>query len=394
MMTFFQRLSMHHYGMHARIFLFILFLQFSILLLLGIFAFNKSHQNNSMHHFLFPITKNISFPFIDKMKTNGISNPIGYELGIPSLSWIIRNAPLNSKLVSSRVEISEDESFNKILSDSGPKKDLSSIDYRVNFKLLPRKRYFWRVTAELTNITIKSPSAYFETSKLDEPWQSNWISPKNNKNPPIFRKQFTLKENHENARIYITGLGLYELYINGKRVSNELFTPFCNSYEKWIQYQTFDVTDFIQKGENVIGVIIGDGWAKGRWGFAGTPADMTLKSEERGFPREISTSKYLLNVEMHIKTEDNSEVVIVSDETWKTSKSEILFTNIYDGEVIDSNLIQEGWSNIDFDDSNWESVQIAHHKSKNENSQNYNDNENTVKLPYFHLVCQISFKFL
>ena len=100
--------------------------------------------------------------------------------------------------------------------------------------------------------------------------------------------------------------------------------------------------------------MLGDGWAKGRWGFNGKPADMLHETDDRGSPNSLYVDKHVLISEIRIDFDDGEKTVIGTDETWKFSKSEIILTNIYDGEVIDDNikLKQKGWSHISFDDEN------------------------------------------
>ena len=83
----------------------------------------------------------------------------------------------------------------------------------------------------------------------------------------MLRREFDLKKETRSARVYVTSLGLYEMYINGQRVSDQLFTPGWTSYNKRLQYQTYEITNFLQKGKNAIGVILGDGWYRGFIGW-------------------------------------------------------------------------------------------------------------------------------
>lgn len=327
--------------------------------LISYLTFRKTSSDAFFQH----LTNN-SNSNVYNMKTNGYYNPIGYDLGTPSLSWIV-NTFLSSTLISSKVVISFDSEFTNLCFESQESKSISSIDYRPNIVIKPRTRYFWRVIVETTSEIITSPTAFFESSKMDEKWQGNWITPLisdsfQKSELPLIRKTFSIQEKPKSARIYICGLGLYELYINGKKASDELFTPFYNGYDNWIQYQTFDITPLLNVGENVIGVMLGDGWAKGRWGFHGRAADMSRKTSETGFPKNIYVDKYILISEVHISYENQKEIIIGTDESWKFSKSAILLTNIYDGEIIDGNieLRQKGWSNINFNDSDWINMQV------------------------------------
>ncbi|OHT05571.1 alpha-L-rhamnosidase [Tritrichomonas foetus] len=310
-------------------------------MLLGfLFSFSQCTSNSVNHNGV-----------IVDMLVNGIKNPIGYDLSSISLSWIVENTTAK-KSISSRVLVSKKLNFDEILHDSHFQENISSLDYSLRISLQPRTRYYWKVHVKLdNNEIIKSNSSYFETGKLSEKWTGKFISTSlKQEYPPYIRRKFFLnsKEGTDkeiaNARVYISALGLYELYINNKKVSNEHFTPFCNGYKFWLQYQTFDVTSYLVDGENVIGVMLGDGWAKGRFWFSSESADMTMKSGKLGNPINIITDKYLLICELHIEYKDGTKEIINSDsDEWKCQKSPILLNNLYDGEIYDANYEIENW---------------------------------------------------
>lgn len=292
---------------------------------------------------------------VENLRTNGLINPIGYALGTPSLSWVIV-APPRAQLISTMVQVSRDSLFNNILYESDKSEPISSIDFRLNIQLSPRTRYYWRVIVQTSIGTSKSPVVFFETSKMDEPWTAQWITPAlsdtfSNHDSPIIRKSIFLSSFPKKARIYITGLGLYQLYINGQDASNELLTPYCNDYYTWLQYQTFDITLLLHAGENVIGVMLGDGWAKGRWGFSGFPADMSRKTQFYGDQIEKVINISVLIAELHVEYMDGKTEVFSTDSTWTFAKSEVVISNIYDGEVIDGNILlqEKGWKMPGFD---------------------------------------------
>ena len=107
----------------------------------------------------------------------------------------------------------------------------------------------------------------FETAiKLQAPF----IKPKNNALfSPIFLKEFTINKEIKSARLYITGLGLYQAYINNNKVGNAYLTPGFNDYNYYLRYQTYNITQLLKEEKNIIEVHIGDGWYKGRFGILG-----------------------------------------------------------------------------------------------------------------------------
>ena len=224
--------------------------------------------------------------------------------------------------------------------------------------LKPRTRYYWKVYV-ITDLDekIESPISFFETSKLDEPWTAKWISTeKVGKNvSPYLRKTFSILKSKKikEARVYSTGLGLYELYINGSKPTSEYFLPFNNNYKLWLQYQTFDVTKQIKQNENTIAVLLGDGWARGRVGFGTPPIDFTGKNKERGYYADYTIDHYAFLLEMHILFQDGTTEVINTDKTWLCHKSHVVINNIYDGELQDSNLIINNWNENNCNEKDW-----------------------------------------
>jgi len=283
---------------------------------------------------------------ISKLRTNHVVNPLGFEFDRLSLSWVTDSGESPSVFqTAARVEISADFGFEIILFDSGKNQEIVNLSYTPDIQLKPRTRYFWRVTVwGDAGDEVSSDIAWFETAKMDEPWQAKWITPNLDKEiHPLIRKNFTLPESFESARAYICGVGLYDVKINGKRVGDEYFAPGYNAYDFWLQYQTYDVTDLLNSGENTIGIMQGNGWYKGRFGFEG------------GY-HELYGSEFAFIGEIHVTLKDGSTVVLASDEAWKCAPAPITFSGIYDGEIYNANQESKNWTSPDFDDSTWTSV--------------------------------------
>jgi alpha-L-rhamnosidase len=283
---------------------------------------------------------------IVNMKCNHIVNPMGYSLNKPRLSWITEAEGATSQKAC-QVEVAYDEAFLNVLHDSGIREDIDSISYTLEMDLMPCTRYYWRVHVWTDCGDIISPIAWFETSKMDEPWIGKWITPdwEDKSIHPLLRGSFSINKDVAQARLYVCGLGLYEAEINGKRVGDEYLTPYCNSYNNWIQYQTFDVTKYIIKGNNVVGAMLGNGWYKGRFTFDGN------KDSRYGHD-------FAFLCELVVKFTDGSTETICSDENWKATPSYILESNIYDGEFQDANKFINSWSCVSTNDSNWTGVRL------------------------------------
>lgn len=291
---------------------------------------------------------------IQRMKTNRIVNPLGFDLKTPHVSWTVTDTEAKKQLWA-RVEVSKTEDFADVIFDTGACKNASSLGVPVEIALEPRTRYFWRVTVMGDNgELVTSDTAWFETAKLDEPFTAQRISPcLAPDTAPYMRRAFEITGEVLSARAYFTGLGIYELYLNGEKANDEYLAPGCTAYDSWIQYQTYDVTDLIHTGENVIGAILGNGWAKGRFGFDGVVGD--YETNFPGKPCNMYTEEYLLFGELHVTT-TQGETVIVTDESWQCAPNPLTFGNIYDGERYDANLEIENWCAPSCTYANWQPV--------------------------------------
>ena len=177
----------------------------------------------------------------------------------------------------------------------------------------------------------------FETAqKLN----ARFITPKNKAiESPIFIKEFSLDYNIKEiskARLYITGLGLYQAFINEKKVGKGYLTPGYNDYDFYLRYQTYDIYELLRE-KNKIEVHMGNGWYKGRFWLR----------EKNSFG-----SDYILCGLIYIKYKNGTEINIYTDNSWKVKKSKEIMNNIYDGEIIDYTLPESGLEEvIEFNDN-------------------------------------------
>jgi len=154
----------------------------------------------------------------------------------------------------------------------------------------------------------------------------------------LARNSFRAEAPIERASVYVTALGLYELHINGTRVGDRMLAPEWTSYEKKVQYATYDVTDLVKEGDNAIGAVLGEGWYAGR------------VLTRPGIPDE--EPRLLLRLEIELT--DGETVTLVTDESWRgTDDGPIRFSGIYDGEIYDARKETAGWDRPGYDDGTW-----------------------------------------
>jgi alpha-L-rhamnosidase len=182
-------------------------------------------------------------------------------------------------------------------------------------------------------------------------WKARFVTPdwdEDTSRPqpcPLLRREFNVRPGVKQARLYLTALGVYEAQLNGAIVGDHVLAPGWTSYHHRLRYQTFDVAERLHEGSNAIGVILGDGWYRGRLGF-------------RGGRRNIYGDRLALLVQLEIEYADGTTERIVTDESWRAATGPILASDIYDGEHYDARLERQGWSTPGYDDRNWAGVRL------------------------------------
>lgn len=161
---------------------------------------------------------------------------------------------------------------------------------------------------------------------------------------PFFRKVFNLDEVPDRAEIVICGLGYYELYLNGRKVGDHVLDPVVSHYDQAVRYVRYDVKDYLKRGVNVIGVVLGNGWYNCHtpevWHFD--------KAPWRAYPKFI----------LEMNCED--KLILSSDASWKFNTGPILFDGLRNGETYDARLELSGWLDADYDESGWANAERVH----------------------------------
>ena len=291
---------------------------------------------------------------------------LDYELSLsgvdnfPVVGWEIESHQKNVKQVSYQLQVSTDKYFDAILFDSGVINSDTSANVHVSDVLLhPSTRYFVRVKIN-DNYGEESPwgpAAEFITGMMDNPWVGDFISAetsadKDNSKVTLVRKSFSLTKGNAvaSAYLHVSALGLYQFYLNGHKVGNDVLTPGWTSYHNHLLYQTYDLSEQLQCGDNVIGAELGAGWFKGDMGF----------TRDRNYYGQQTA----LICQLVIHYQDGSQQIVVTDDSWRAEDSPILFSEIYDGEICDASLEREGWNNTGFDGTHWRPVSLIAYDKK------------------------------
>ncbi|WP_212973308.1 family 78 glycoside hydrolase catalytic domain [Bacillus sp. J14TS2] len=248
--------------------------------------------------------------------------------------------------------------------DSG--KIISSDTLQIEYAgkpLVSGRRYYWTVRCWNQDDERGEAEAgsFFEMGILDtSEWTAQWIGSEEEVAAPLFRKQFRAEKMIKQATVYVSGLGYYELYLNGRKIGDHVLVPNWTDYDnrqiegllypfddqtsKRVNYIQYSVTEDLIQGENSVGLMLGNGF---------------YNQVERTVEGKMSYSSPKLILQLAIQYEDGTEECVQSDESWTCSSGPIVFNNVFYGEIYDARFEQPGWADIGFDDSAWDNARIV-----------------------------------
>jgi len=283
------------------------------------------------------------------------TNPIGVDSPRPRLSWKINTDSKDVVQTAYEIKVATDAQGLKEKNaywNSGKISNEESVHLPYNGKELKSgERYFWqvRVWDNKGNVSPWSEVNFWEMGLLTvSDWKAKWIqssqaTPRETGPSPLFRKAFSLNNKVKKARLYISSYGLYDAYINGIRLGNAYFAPGWTSFHKQLQYQVYDVSTQLAKGNNAIGVMLGDGWYRGN-----------LMGGRNFYGKEPALLAQLL-----VEYENGEKELIITDESWSMfTDGPIRAADIYNGERYDARKEIANWSNADFDSDGWNKVLV------------------------------------
>ncbi len=319
---------------------------------------------------------------VQNLSCNSINNPLSISVQNPVFSWKLSAKAFNVSQEAYQVLLATSEEKLKRnegdVWDSG--KVISTKSQGINFNgksLKSEVKYFWkvRVWSNDKETSDWSAVAYFRTqpsdlnpiwigaitksdSHLPEGRKYHAVTFKKEKRKEIIdasdslsrrsiqlRKSFAISKKIKEAVVYVSGLGHYELTLNGKKVGNSVFAPLWTDYDKTVYYNTYEINPAeLAKGENVLGVLLGNG--------------MYNMLAERYAKFFVSFGPPTLFLKLKVVYEDGSEEIIKTDKSWKYSKSPITFNSIFGGEDYNANLEQKGWNTAGFNDTNWKPIVV------------------------------------
>jgi len=305
---------------------------------------------------------------VTRLRCEYLDNPLGIDQVHPRLSWNMEAGRCGARQIAWQVKVASSvyrlAQGDADLWDSARVEDDRSthIQYR-GTALTSRVACYWQVQIwDEEGGTVVSELAHWTMGLLyPEDWQAQWIAADPSflqqakyamtptltepGTPPWFRKAFVVNSHIKRAILYASARGLFECYLNGQRVSEDLFAPEWTDYAKRIQYRTYDVTPIIRPGDNALGVILGDGWYSGYVGWQETRARYGLQNS--------------LMLQLEIELVDGQRLTVYTDESWRCSAGPILCSDFMMGETYDARHELAGWAEPGYDEANWCDVDIV-----------------------------------
>lgn len=301
------------------------------------------------------------------------NDPLGIESAHPILAWKLNSETAGSAQKAYRVCVATAPELltQPDLWDSGRVESAENRAYYGGKTVAPNQKVFWRVCVwDEANVQSEwSASAFWRQGIPASEWQGEWIGYDEGRDaynstrpyycaddfelgksdpflpkPALLRGEFSAKANVASATLYVSALGLTEVYLNGEKANADHMVPGICDYRKRVYYIAYDVTSAITEGENAICAVLADGWYAGYIGLN---------------PRQWWGAKPRLNAELHIEYADGTKQTVTTDAAWKAMVGPWLYADIMHGTGYDATLEPIGWKMSGYDVSAWHCVETG-----------------------------------
>lgn len=309
-------------------------------------------------------------------------NPLAINTLTPQFSWQTLSVGRGFLQAGYQIQVASDPADlargRKLLWDEQRKSDVSLHVRYAGRTLKPGQRYYWRVRVSdaAGNYSPWSEIRSFAVGLLDgSDWDgARWIAfeelpdslrvvPGQEFNKikigdrktalnrlPQFRREVKVTKPVERATVYVSGLGQFELFLNGAKVGDNFLDPAWSDYDRQVCYQTFDISEELQPGGNVFGVMLGNG-------LYNVPRERYFKALiSFGYPKMIFKAE--------IEYADGTHETIVSDRAWRVTESPVTYSSIFGGEDYDATRERTGWMLPGYDASAWAEPLVTTQRGK------------------------------
>ncbi len=301
------------------------------------------------------------------LRCEHLKSPLGLNTLLPRLNWSIEGVGRvrSWRIIASEKREEVEEGLATIWDSGKIFGGVTSCQWG-GAPLIRDQRIWWAVQLwdEASGVVNQSSVASFFTGLDSSDWRGDWIGryfvlpdgrdvPQDTIYDNVYqarpadymRKVFRVGNTPVRAYLYISALGLYKVSINGKQVTDAVMAPGWTDYHQRVEYQTFDVIDELRKGNNVIGVVLGEGWYSGRIGHNQRRAG----NHYGGRPS--------LKCQLHIEYADGCIAKICSDGSWHTKQGPICYSDFLAGEMYDARLELGNWLDENYSEQDWQPVE-------------------------------------
>ena len=282
-------------------------------------------------------------------------NPLGADVASPRVFWIVESKERGQKQTAYQILVAS--SSEKLAKDRGDLWDSGKVasdeTIQIPYAGQPLKssqQVFWKVRAWGVEgkVSAWSKPATWTMGLLNpEDWHAKWIAEPTNSETLLLRRDFVVKPRLKRALVNVCGLGQYEMSLNGQKAGDDFLSPGWTDYRKTCLYDTRDVTPLLREGKNAIGLFLGNGMYNVE----------RVTNRFTKFKGSFGPLKAIAQIRLEYA--DGTTEIIGTDGQWRAAPGPITFCSIYGGEDFDARLVQRGWNEPDFDDSQWQVAQVV-----------------------------------
>ncbi|HET6795139.1 MAG TPA: family 78 glycoside hydrolase catalytic domain [Acidimicrobiales bacterium] len=285
------------------------------------------------------------------LRCAGADGGFGVPSSSPALSWSLASEERDVVQLGYRIQVADEPTFASPTADTGDVDGDGCIGVPwPGTPLASRQRAWWRVRATTSaGDTGWSRPVAVEASLLDEAdWAGRFVGPGTDDGAdapapcPRLRRAFDVGAGVRRARLYVTSLGLHEVLINGRAVTDEVLAPGWTTYRHRLPFRVHDVTGLVVEGPNVLAATLADGWYRG---YLGWEKQRCLYGRRLG-----------LLAQLEVELDGGERLTVATDDAWRWSTGPLLAADLYDGESFDARLDNQAWATAGFDDGSWAAV--------------------------------------
>ncbi|TWT91069.1 Bacterial alpha-L-rhamnosidase [Pseudobythopirellula maris] len=287
---------------------------------------------------------------VERLRCEYAADPLGVDVERPRLTWNVASDERGERQTAYQVLVSS--SAERLARDEGDLWDSGRVESDQTVlvpyegdKLATSQKVWWKARswdAQEQPSSWSEPATWTMGVVDSDDWRGEWIVAPWQTESVLMRKGFKVRSGLKRATAHVSGLGQFEMTLNGEKSGDALLSPGWTRYNRTALYETHDVTPLLVEGENAVGLVLGDGM---------------YHTERRNrfskFQGTFGPQRAIMQIELEYE-DGTKEVVAATDETWTVSPGPITFNDIFGGEDYDARRLEKGWDTAGFDDKHWD----------------------------------------